>query len=307
MLEFSIIVVSYNTKPLTINCLASVLAKAKSEVEIILVDNHSTDETTSAVRGQFTGVKIITNSANLGFAKAVNQGLALARGRKIVLLNSDTELDQLGDLEKLAQYLDRHPEIGLLAPAVVNHDGSPQPLLGHWPSIQTQFFQTFQLHRIFPWGRTIYPNIFTRRLFSEIQAVDWLAGACLIARREFINRLGPMDEHFFFYFEDTDWCRRTYDLGYRVVRFPEVRVFHRHQASSQQVADKIRALIAERQSILYFYRKHAHPTKKRLAIFRWLFDLMIRLRAWRWLIVGKAAGNSWGQPEIHRQLLKELK
>ena len=127
MKDLSIIIVSYNTKDLTLQAIKSVLAYTKLDFEVIVADNDSKDGSVEAIQKTFPGVEIIPNKNNLGFARAVNQAVSIAEGEKILLLNPDAWLIEAGGLEAMSEYLDQHPEVGIIGPRLVNPDGSWQP------------------------------------------------------------------------------------------------------------------------------------------------------------------------------------
>ncbi|MFC1477892.1 glycosyltransferase family 2 protein [Candidatus Margulisiibacteriota bacterium] len=201
MQELSIIIVSYNNKQLLGQCLESVYQNAPlgQEPEVIVVDNNSQDGTVNSLREKFPKVRLIINPKNEGFARANNQGIKIAGGDKILLLNNDTII--LNDaLNKMAAYLDAHPEIGLIGPKLLNEDRT----------IQVQ-------------GSMLGPHFWNSPKPVETK---FLRGAAIMTTREVLDKVGLLDEGFFFYNEDIDFCWRVIAAGYKAVYYPDAEIVH---------------------------------------------------------------------------------
>ncbi|WP_448592045.1 glycosyltransferase family 2 protein [Thermoflexus hugenholtzii] len=255
-MDVSVIVVSWNVWSWLAPCLRSIRqALGRLEGEIIVVDNASTDGTPERVREAFPEVRLLINPANRGFPAANNQGMAVARGRYFFLLNPDTVvLDQA--IEDLVTFADAHPDVGVVGPQLLNPDGSVQSSRRRFPTFWTALFESTWWQ---PWApRFILAHYYVLdRPDHEIQEVDWVTGAAMLVRREVVERVGPMDEGFFMYAEELDWCRRIRQAGWRVFYYPPAKVIHYGGRSSDQVP-ALQHLAFQRSKIRYF-RKHHGP------------------------------------------------
>jgi N-acetylglucosaminyl-diphospho-decaprenol L-rhamnosyltransferase len=243
--DLSIIVVTWNVRELTRACLSALPAATEGiATEVIVADNASTDGSADVVAAEFPQAILLRNGANLGFARANNQGMALARGRYFVLLNADT-VPTPGSLSMMAGFMDAHPRAGAASPRLVRPDGSPQPYaFGADPS------PLYLLRRALAHLSGGYLHDWDPR--EPIQ-VDWVSGACLVARREAVEQVGGLDERIFMYFEDNDWCRRMRLAGWEVWYNASAEITHIGGASLNQ---NPRARAAYYESLAYFYRKH---------------------------------------------------
>ena len=214
------------------------------------------------VAQEFPQVQLLRNDTNLGFTRANNQGIRCSQGRYVLLLNSDTVVPH-GTLARMAQFMDTHPEAGVVGPRLVLSDGTPQPYtFGDDPT------------PLYLLRRGLTQALFQRYLHDwrtdAIQAVDWVSGACLLARRAAIDQVGLLDEHIFMYFEDNDWCLRIRKGGWKVYYNPKVEIVH---LGGQSLAQSPQAQRAYYRSLDYFYRKHYGPVP-------WLM-LQVMLRLYR--------------------------
>lgn len=256
----SVLVVSYNVREHLRRCLGSVAACAAEEpkltVETIVVDNASLDGSTEMVRTTFPDALLVVNEANVGFTRAVNQGLALARGAAVLLLNPDAEL-MAGALGALWDELRAHPDVAVVGPKVLNSDGTVQSSRRTFPGLAIGFVESTVLQRALG-GLPALRRYYCRDTSDdEPQDVDWLTGACLLVRREAIEQVGGLDERFFMYFEEVDWCWRMRRAGWRVRYQPAARVLHHSSQSADQ--DVTRRHIHFNTSKWRFYAKHYGP------------------------------------------------
>jgi GT2 family glycosyltransferase len=231
----SILVVNWNTRALTLDCLRSLREAAIAlPHDVWLVDNASVDGTADAVAAEFPELRLIRNAENVGFARANNQALAESTGRYALLLNSDT-LVAPGQLEKLVAFLDAHPKAGIVGPKLLNADGSFQ--LSATPFIRPADVY-FEFAR-FP--RALQPRAqkVPRRLYPfepwRAMSVDYVIGAALLIRREVVEAIGPMDAGFSMYGEEQDWCWRAKEAGWEVWFDPEAEITHLGGASTARV------------------------------------------------------------------------
>jgi hypothetical protein len=256
-MDLSIVIVSWNVKDFLQRCLASLAAEAARSpfpsFQTIVVDNASSDSSQAMVRSGFPNVELIANEYNLGFTRSNNQGIAASRGRHLLLLNPDAEV-QPGALASMVSYLDEHPEVGVLGPQLLNPDGSIQSSRRRFPTLATAFVESTVLQRYFPRARLLWRYYCEDHSAQETQEVDWVVGACMMVRRQAVEEVGPLDESFFMYSEELDWCYRMKQAGWKVVYLPEAKVVHHYAKSSSQ--DLPRQHIYFADSKCRFFRKH---------------------------------------------------
>ncbi len=264
MVDLSVVIVNWNVCDLLRRCLHSILVNLPHEIEIIVVDNASTDGSVEMVRTEFPDVRVIANTENRGFPSGNNQGITEAQGRYILLLNPDTEM--LGDaLATMVNYADEHPDVGVVGPQLLNTDGSVQPSRRRLPTLSTAFFESTWLQPYAP--RRLLDHYYAHdRPDDAIQDVDWVKGAALMARREAIEQVGLMDERFFMYSEELDWCRRFRDAGWRIVYLPTAQVIHHEGKSSEQVI-AARHIHFQTSKVRYFRKYHGRLAAETLRLF----------------------------------------
>ena len=286
MLDLSIIIVSWNVKGLLRRCLDSIFQHPTSNLqfEVIVVDNASSDGSAEMVRAEFPQVRLIANEENLGFTRANNQGIAASRGRYVLLLNPDTEV--LGDaLGAMVDYMDVHPDVGALGPMLLNPDGSVQSSRRRFPTLATALLES----TVFQWELSRDNRILRRyyildRPDDEVQEVDWVTGACILMRREAIEEVGPLDEGFFMYSEELDWCRRAKEQGWKVVYLPTARVIHYGGKSSEQVVP-FRHIQFQRSKVRYFRKHHGLLWAWILRLFLLaMYVYLLIVEALKWLV-----------------------
>jgi len=292
--DLSIIVVSYNTRDLTLAALTAAsrsLADSDLAYEVLIVDNASPDGSADAVRQAFPGVTLIANDENRGFAAANNQGLAASQGRHAVLLNPDTAV--LDDaLTQLVRFLNEHPHAGACAPSLLYADGGFQHNAFRFPGLAQTFLDFFPLHGRIAESRLNgrYPRSLCER--GQPFPIDHPLGACLMVRRAAIDQVGLMDEGYFMYVEEIDWCRRIQAAGWGVYCVPRARVIHHAGQATRQFRDAM--FVALWQSRLRYFDKYHGPA------FRWAVRRVIRLGLWREARRARRAGLS--DEELSRRL-----
>ena len=232
MPEISIVIVSYRTPEHLRRCL-EVLAgdPVRRSREVLVVDNDSGDESVEVARS-FEGVRVIETGENLGFAGGVNRGLAESAGRFITVMNPDVEV-RPGALDALADFLETHPEAGLAAPKLLNPDGTLQHSCRRFYTLTTLLLRRTFLGRLFPGAAPLRRHLMLDYDHDTPRAVDWVAGAMMTVRREALDDVGPMDDRYFLYFEDVDWCTRMQARGWSVHYVPEATVIHHWQRASR--------------------------------------------------------------------------
>ena len=254
--DVSIVVVSWNVRHLLRRCLQSLLGDAGSTVarEVVVVDCASADGSAEMVRREFPEVRLIASAENLGYARGCNAGAAQATGRYLMILNPDTELvdDALGTL---VRYMDEHPAVGAAGPQLRYADGNLQSSRRRFPTLATAFWESTLIHQWFPHNPCARRYHMADRSPDLAQAVDWLVGAALMVRRPAWEQVGPLDEGYFMYFEELDWCRRCRSAGWETHYVPTAQVIHHEGKSSQQVMTA-RTIRFQRSKIRYFSKYH---------------------------------------------------
>ena len=265
-MDLSVIIVNWNTKDLLCQCIDSLTQTlGKFDTEVFVVDNGSTDGSASAVREKFPGVRLVENPINMGFAKANNQAISLSSGEYLLFLNPDTQVKDEA-IPKMLSFMDAHPEAGLLGAQLLNADGSKQNSIANYPSLATELLNKSLLRWLFP---KKFPG--KERNYSEPVEVDSVIGACMIVRRDAIDQVGLLDEDYFLFLEETDWCYRMAKVGWKIYHVPQAEVDHFQGKSAETVKKRAR---------VEFYRSRYHFFKKNRGSLQWfilLCGLMIRL------------------------------
>jgi N-acetylglucosaminyl-diphospho-decaprenol L-rhamnosyltransferase len=234
MTDLWVSVVSHRTPALLRHCLESLAAqRAGVDLEVTVVDNDSGDGSAEMVETEFPWVHLIRNARNLGFGAAHNQTIRASSGKYVLLLNSDAAPGP-GALRILVDALDLDPRRAVVGPKLRYPDGSVQPSRRRFPTSLTLFFESTQLQRVWPKNAILRRYFVADRSDDEPQEVDWLVGACLCVRRSAIDQIGLLDERFFMYSEELDWCRRFRLAGWRVAYVPSAEVMHLEGGSSRQ-------------------------------------------------------------------------
>jgi GT2 family glycosyltransferase len=225
----SFIIVNWNTKELTAQCIRSVLDKNRTTpIEVLLVDNASTDGSIEFLTQKFPMVKIIRNDKNLGFARATNQAIRLAAGNLIILLNSDAELLSQEPVQRIRSFLQMHPQVGIVGGKLLLPSGRVQSLgreaITLKSLIKTQLFFSSApvLHK------------FRSLPHDAYLPADYVDGAFLAIRKKVVNQIGLLNESYFMYAEDMEWCTKAKKVGWHIAVLPEVKVLHHHAQSSIQ-------------------------------------------------------------------------
>lgn len=274
MSDLSVLIVNWNVAPLLRRCLASIIASPGVTLdpagpgihtEIIVVDNASSDESQAMLAREFPEVKVIANDVNVGFTRANNQGLRVARGRAVLFLNPDTEL--IGNaLPTMVRYLEDHPDVGVVGPQLRYSDGRVQSSRRRFPTLATAFLESTLIQQWWPDNAVARRYYVADRPDDQVQDVDWVMGACFLARRQTIDQVGGFDERFFMYSEELDWCRRTRAAGWRVVYLPTAQVVH-HEGKSSEQAVAARHIHFNTSKVLYFRKYHGRAAAELVRVF----------------------------------------
>lgn len=250
--DVSIVIVSWNTRELLRDCLQSTRAACAAfdrPVEIIVVDNASTDGSAAMVRTEFPDVRVMANASNAGFAVATNQGLRESRGRYLLLLNPDTKATP-DFLRALVSFIEEHPAVGVAGPRLVGENGDVQVSCFLLPTLTRELWRLLHLDRIHAYA--VYPPGFWH--LKAPQVVEAIQGACMLIRREALSQSGLLDERFFIYTEEIDLCCRLRGLGWQIAWVPDAVVAHRGAASTEQVG--ARMFVQLYRSKVQYFRKH---------------------------------------------------
>ncbi len=236
-MDLSLIILNYNTKDWLKNCLTSIFQYIDEtmKIEIIVVDNASTDGSSKMVLQEFPQVKLIQSQENGGFAKGNNLGIKVAKGTYIMLLNSDTEFTEKTDLVAMIQYMNTHKRAGVMTPRLELSDGSLD-LASHRgePTPWAAFSFFSKLERMFPNSKKFAQYHQTWKDFTLVHEIDACSGAAMLVRASLLSKIGLLDEQFFMYAEDLDWCKRFRKAGYKVVYFPHSIIIHHKYKSGLQ-------------------------------------------------------------------------
>lgn len=240
-MDLSIVIINWNTRQLLSDCLNSVMAGIRGlDAEVFVVDNASTDGSAEMVAGEFPQVRLIRNATNLGFAAANNIALREAVGRHVLLLNSDTIVHG-AVLPASVAWMDTHPSVGVMGPRILNADGSAQVSATAFPSLGMLALQTLGLTRIARFD-SYRLTAWDRR---ETRAVDVISGCAMVVRRAAMVDVGLLDESFFFFGEETDWCRRFAAAGWGVVFAPVGEITHFGGGSVRRLNHKRDVMLTE--------------------------------------------------------------
>jgi GT2 family glycosyltransferase len=263
--DASMVVVSFNTRDVLRECLLSVYREVGSlHVQVIVVDNASTDGSPAMIARDFPEVELIRSEVNLGFGPANNLGIKSARGRYVVLLNSDAFLTE-GSLHRSVAHMDDNPRAGLGGGRLIGHDGSWQPSARMFPTVLSDLIVHSGLAARLP--RSRFFGRADRTWANEMEAaeVDWVPGAYSIIRSDVMAATGSFDPRFFLYYEEIDLCMRIKQKGYSIWYWPDIAVVHIGGESSRQIRSLemsrtgAQLILWRMRSMLLYYRKHHGP------------------------------------------------
>jgi GT2 family glycosyltransferase len=255
-IDVSICIITYHARDFLRDCLRSIYGTVGSvSFEIIVVDNHSEDGTVEMLRSDFSDVHLLVNDQNTGYTRPNNQAMRVSQGRYILLINPDT-LVEPNTITELAGFLDTHPEVGIVGPKVLNRDGTLQKQCRRSEARPWDAICYFSgLSRLFPHDKRFAGYLMTyldEDLTHEAEAVS---GSCMLIRRQVIDQIGYMDENFFAYQEDTDYCRRARLAGWKVFYNPSAQIIHYGGEGGSKV-QPYRGIIEWHRSYYLYYRKH---------------------------------------------------
>jgi GT2 family glycosyltransferase len=250
----SVVVVSWNARNYLSQCLGSLTAEVCAYLmEIIVVDNNSSDGSPEMVEQEFPHVRLIREAENLGFAKANNIGIRESSGKYVALINSDVRV--LKDcLTYLVDFADAHPEVGMVGPRIIGGDGKLQRSCKGFPTLWNMFCRALALDAIFRRSALFGGYLLNYRNHDELECADILSGCFWLARKDALDKVGLLDESFFMYGEDMDWCKRFWDAGWKLMFVPTAEVIHYGGASSSNAP--LRFFIEKLRADFQYWRKH---------------------------------------------------
>jgi N-acetylglucosaminyl-diphospho-decaprenol L-rhamnosyltransferase len=300
--DLSIIIVSWNVRDYLRSCLSSIIDnQGDLLVEVIVVDSGSADGSTQMIRDEYPSLKLVACNDNVGFPRGNNIGLRDATGRFLLLLNPDTEI--ISDaLSQMVAYLEENEEVGVVGGQLLNSDGTVQSSRRRFPSIATAAFES-------TWLQPYAPREMIRQYYAEDLPlddpveVDWLVGACLMTRREVIDEVGLMDEAYFMYSEELDWCRRIREAGWRIVYLPEAQIIH-HVGKSSEQAETERHVNFQRAKLRYFRKYHGRlPTAllRMILLLNYVWQLIIEVGKG---LLGNRRSLRWQRARAYLQVLR---
>lgn len=253
-MRLSVIVVSWNVSKLLDKCLTTLKRDLEGiESEVFVVDNASADDSVELVRRNHSWVKLIANDENLGFAKANNQAMKLSSGDYVLLLNPDTEVLP-NAIPHLIAFLEANQKAGIVAPQLINSDGSIQRSCRAFPTFAAMLYELIGLSKLFPQNPTFGAYKMLDFDHNEMREVDQPEGACLMLRRKVIDEVGVLDDGFFMLFEEVDWCYRIKQAGWQIWFDPQAKVIHHYGQSIKQV--KARMILSSHRGLYRFWSKH---------------------------------------------------
>jgi len=260
-MDLSVVVVTYQSKDHILGCLRSFDAALRANGaaptpawECVVMDNDSRDGTPECVEREVPWARVVRTGANLGYAKAVNRGIAETRGAFVLVLNPDCEW-RTGGIAALLAWMAAHERCGIAAPRILNPDGTLEYSARAYPDPFTFLFNRYSLlTRLWPrnpWSRRYLLSDWDH---ASPRSVDWVSGAAMLARRAAVGAVGGMDEAFFMFNEDVDWCRRMNQAGWSVDYVPAAVVVHDIGASKGAVSNQV--ILERHRGMIHYFRKH---------------------------------------------------
>lgn len=276
--DLTIIILNFNSQYWLKKTLQSLfkeyIARTKLSVKVVVVDNASSDESVAMVKQEFKKVELIARDTNDGFAAGNNIALKQVNSRYVMLLNSDMELTPESDFDQLVAYMDEHATVGVITPKVLLSSGRLD-LASHRgePTLWASFTYLSGLEKLFPQSKWLGQYHQLYKDLDSVHEIDACTGAAMVVRTSAMKKVGLLDEQFFMYAEDLDWCRRFRDAGYSIVFYPLVSVIHHKNksgisSSSQHISAKTKGWFYD--TMLQYYDKHyrnVYPTWVRKMVY----------------------------------------
>ncbi len=262
MIDVSIVIVNWNTQDLLVDCIKSLKKETRlCKIEIIVVDNASSDESVKKVKKLFPEVIIIENKNNLGFAKANNMGINKCKGKYVILSNTDiVALDNVVD--RMFLYMEKNEGIGAMLPMCVNKEKEIDLCCKRFPSLRLQVNEALYFDKLISKVKFFQGRALPKSFYNSTCDVDSVPCCFIMASRTAIDDVGLLDERFFIYSEDIDWCKRFHQKGWRVIYFSDAKIIH-YGGSSSKIA-QAKFLIEKHKSELQYWEKHHGSFNKSL-------------------------------------------
>jgi GT2 family glycosyltransferase len=299
MLDLSICITTLNASDYLQNCLQSICrqpaylhwegaelaapldsseqstSQPRLEIELLIVDNGSTDDTVLMLKSEYSAAHLILNGRNQGFSKPYNQAIRQTQGRYILVLNPDTIILP-GAFNELVGYMDTHPEVGICGPKVLNRDGSLQKACRRGVSRPWAAFSYFTgLSRLFPHSKLFGGYLLNYLDEDSIQEVDGVSGSCMLIRRQVVEEVGLLDERYFAYQEDADYCFQAKIAGWKVIYLPMAQIIHFGGQGGSRV-QPYRSIFEWHRSYYLYYKKNL--ARDYFFIFNWFYYLLMGLK-----------------------------
>jgi GT2 family glycosyltransferase len=252
--QVTVSIVNWNTREELGRCLDSVLAQQGVQLDIIVVDNASSDDSDKFIAEHYPNIAFIANDKNIGFSRAHNQALMCSDAPYFMILNPDAVLPEPDVLEKLVAFAEENASVAIVGPRIENPDGSLQFSARRFPTVGAALFRRTPLGRLFPRNRFVREYIMADWPHNETRTVDWVSGSAMLVRKAAVDVFGPLDGGFFMYCEDVDWCYRAWQAGWKVCYCPVATVVHKIGSASDQ--RPVPMIYQFHRSMLRFYLKH---------------------------------------------------
>jgi N-acetylglucosaminyl-diphospho-decaprenol L-rhamnosyltransferase len=281
--DLSCIIVNYkNSEPLK-DCLASLYQTVQRiDFETIIIDNSENDLGLKPLKELYPKAQFVSNSSNVGFAKANNQAAKIAQGKVLIFLNPDTILSDQA-IDSMYKYYCSHKETGVLGPKVVDPEGSLQYSCRRYPTLWTGLFNRYSiLSRLFPENRFTSQYLMLDSDHNEIRQVDWLSGCCLMVSKSTFENSHGFDENYFLFNEDVDLCRTIKQAGKEVIYFPEATIIHHVSTSNSKTTARV--IIQRHLGMMHYFKKHHGQN----LLTRWVINFFISLRSITQLLINFA-------------------
>jgi GT2 family glycosyltransferase len=288
----SIVIVNYNTQRLLQSCLESIYAGANgTPFDVWIVDNNSRDSSVEMVKSRFPKVKLIENKANIGFSRANNMVISRSASEYVLLLNPDTLV--IGDsIDRMVKFMNEHPQVGISGCKVLNADRTLQLACRRSiPTPKVAFFRLIGLSRLFPRSQAVAKYNLTYRDPDETHDVDAVSGAFLMIRRRAVEDIGLLDERFFMYGEELDWCLRAKRAGWAVMYHPRAEIVHYKGESTKYNSRK--AALEFYRAMYLFHKKHFAKDHSPLANFLIYAGICLKaLLSWKSFVFSAKVGSN---------------
>jgi GT2 family glycosyltransferase len=256
-----IVIVNHNSTDDLMLCLRSIYDSLGDIPATVFIQDNASDDDVDRLHSTFPQAIVSKNRDNIGFAGAVNKGLAQSAAPYVVIINPDTIVRE-GCFEGILEYMEKNTDIGVVGPRILDTDGTIQGSARTFPTPFTGLFgRNTVLTKWFPNNPITRANMFTSRSHGKMPMdVDWVSGACMVVRRRAIDEVGLMDTRFFLYWEDADWCRRMWQKGWKVVYYPASTVVHSVGTSSS--TKPARSLVEFHKSCYRLFDKYNRTSLK---------------------------------------------